>query len=483
DGESSSDDAGDVGDPTDDSADDDGDGGDGDDGDGTTGGPAGPGDAEIRIIHGAPDAPAVDIYVAGDNEPVVTGLAYGQASDYLVIPAGTYDFQVRAAGASPLDAPVYSTGDLDVPAGASISALAAGLLDTDGNNAFRVIPLVEGFDDAQPGQARVRIVHAGSDAPSVDLDVGNDGIDEIDDLMRFTETGAGGVALPAGVALRLGIRVDGATVTTFTTPELPDGGELIVVATGLLGKLPREADGFALLAIGPEGAIGFVKQDPTVYALHAGADAPEVDLCVGNTALATHFGFGEMKSTQVSPGSYDVDAYAAPSGCAGSPAISDTTPDLVAGERYLVVATGELAPAMGEPPLQLEAYRDDLTLGEDDSAVFRLVHAASAPVVDVGIVTGGMIENGNVLAAALKWPGESDELMVQPLTYQIGIASAGQPTPILPLLDFHVPVEAGQRLFVVAAGDAFPEGLEAHFRLLAVDTAASPWTVGAIDPN
>ena len=101
---------------------------------------------------------------------------------------------------------------------------------------------------------------------------------------------------------------------------------------------------------------------------------------------------------------------------------------------------------------------------------------AKSPEVDVGIVTGGQIENGNVLAANLKWPNESDELSVQPLTYQIGLAAAGQATPIHPLLDFHVPIEAGQRLFTVAAGDAFPEGFEAPFRLLAVDTATSPWS-------
>jgi hypothetical protein len=468
-----------VGDDADDDAADDGDDGD----DSTDDGNNGNGDAQIRVIHGAPDAPAVDIYVAGNDMPVISGLAYGQASEYLVIPAGAYVFQVRAAGASPLDAPVYETSELDVPAGASISALAAGLLDTDGNNAFRVIPLVEGFDDAQPGQARVRIVHAGSDAPAVDLDVGNDGSDEISDVVRFAETGAAGVALPAGANLRIGIRVDGTTVTSFTTPELPEGGELIVVATGLLAKLPRETDGFALLAVGPDGAIGFIKQDPTVYALHAGSDAPEVDLCVGDTALATHFGFGQMKSAQVAPGAYDIDAYVAPSGCAGTPAISDAVPELEAGERYLVIATGEIGFSAGEPPLQLEAYREAFTLGDDESGVFRLVHAASAPEVDVGIVTGGMIENGNVLASNLKWPNESDELSVQPLTYQIGLAGAGQPTPIQPLLDFHVPIEAGQRLFTVAAGDAFPEGFEAHFRLLAVDTASSPWSVAEILPN
>ena len=483
-GSSSDDGSADIGDDDPSAADDGDDDGDDDaSDDSTTDEPAGPGDAQLRVIHGAPDAPAVDIYVAGNEVPVITGLAYGQASDYLVIPAGPYVFQVRAAGASPLDAPVFETGELDVQAGASISALAAGLLDTDDNNAFRVIPLVEGFDGAQPGEARVRIVHAGSDAPAVDLDVGNDGTDEISDVVRFAETGAAGVALPAEQALRIGIRVDGTTVTSFTTPELPDGGELFVVATGLLGKLPRESDGFALLAVGPEGAIGFIKQDPTVYALHAGSDAPEVDLCVGNTALATHFGFGEMRSAQVSPGAYDIDAYAAPSGCAGTPAISDTTPSLAAGERYLVIATGELTPAAGEPPLQLEAYAEQFSLDGDGTGSFRLVHAASAPAVDVGIVTGGMIENGNVLAENLKWPGESEELSVPPLTYQIGLAGAGQPTPILPLLDFHVPIEQGQRLFAVAAGDAFPEHGEAHFRLLAVDTATTPWSVAAILPN
>src|SRR5687768_3379591 len=112
DGGSSSDDgAAEVADSDPTAADDGDDGdGDGDDGDdSTTDDPAGPGDAELRVIHGAPDAPAVDIYVAGDNVPVISGLAYGQASDYLVIPAGPYVFQVRAAGASPLDAPVYET--------------------------------------------------------------------------------------------------------------------------------------------------------------------------------------------------------------------------------------------------------------------------------------------------------------------------------------------------------------------------------------
>jgi hypothetical protein len=208
-----------------------------------------------------------------------------------------------------------------------------------------------------------------------------------------------------------------------------------------------------------------------------------VDLCAGNTTLASHISFGDLQAVQVPPGDYQIDAYVAPSGCVGTPALTDESGPLQAGERYLVVATGELGAAAGEPPLQLQAYIERFDVEQPTMAALRLVHAASAPEVDIGVVTGGVIENGNLLSAGLKWPGETDELMVPPLTYQLGVAGAGGSTPITPLVDFHVPVDAGQRAFVVAAGDVFPEGGEEHFRLIAVDTATSPWSVASVDPN
>lgn len=442
-----------------------------------------PGNAMIRVIHGSPDAPAVDIYVAGTDAPVISALEYGEASDWLEVPAGTYSFEVRAADTAPSDAPVYSTGNLELTDGAMIDALAAGRLDAQGGDAFRVIPLVEDFDEVGAGQTRVRIVHAGSDAPAVDLDVGNDGTNEILALQRFTETGAEGVALPAGESLQLAVNVEGTTFTSFTLPELPEGEGLIVIATGLVQQLPRETNGFALLAVSSSGSLGFIKQNPTVYALHAGPDAPEVDLCAGDTTLVSHISFGDLAAFQVPPGSYDIDAYVAPSGCKGTPALTDDSGPLQAGERYLVVATGELGASMGEPPLQLQAYIDRFDVTQPDQGALRLVHDASAPEVDVGIVTGGVIENGNVITTGLKWPDESNELMVPPLTYQIGIAGAGATPPLSPLVDFHVPIDAGQRAFVVAAGDVFPESTEQHFRLLAIDTAASPWSIATIMPN
>lgn len=435
------------------------------------------GNAMVRVIHGSPGAPAVDVYAKGSTEPLVEGLAYGQASEWLEVPAARYDFEIRPAGGSPYDAPVYSTGELELADGAVVSALAAGQLGSTGDDAFRVVPLVEGFDDAALDQTQVRIVHAGSDAPAVSIDVHDDGSDEVVGLGRFADTGAAGLGVPADTRLQLAIGAGGERVTAFTTPELPEGETLLVIATGLLGKLPRETDGFSLLVVGSQGSLGFIQQNPVVYALHASPDAPEVDLCAGDVALASHLEFGGLARTQVPPGSYDIDFFAAPSNCAGTPVTSDVTGELEAGERYLAIATGELQPEAGEPPLQLVAFREGFELDDSDAAIFSVVHAASAPSVDVGLVTGTTIEGGNLLEAGLKWPQSSEAFAVQPFTYQIGLAASGSPMPLTPVVSYHVDAYAGLRAFMVAAGDLAPDGVEAGFRLLAVDTAATPWTV------
>jgi hypothetical protein len=53
--------------------------------------------ARIRVIHTSPDAPAVDIAVKG-GDVLVPNLAFPTASDYLTVPAGSYDLEVRLAG-------------------------------------------------------------------------------------------------------------------------------------------------------------------------------------------------------------------------------------------------------------------------------------------------------------------------------------------------------------------------------------------------
>ncbi|MCS6839540.1 MAG: DUF4397 domain-containing protein [Roseiflexus sp.] len=57
------------------------------------------GKAHVRVIHFSPDAPAVDIKVAG-GPTLISNLAFPKASNYIPVDAGSYDLQVTPAGAT-----------------------------------------------------------------------------------------------------------------------------------------------------------------------------------------------------------------------------------------------------------------------------------------------------------------------------------------------------------------------------------------------
>src|SRR4051794_34835497 len=62
------------------------------------------GNAKVRAVHGAPSAPAVDVYVTEPGAdiatviPVLTSVPFGAASDYLSVPAGDYQVRITPAG-------------------------------------------------------------------------------------------------------------------------------------------------------------------------------------------------------------------------------------------------------------------------------------------------------------------------------------------------------------------------------------------------
>jgi hypothetical protein len=442
-----------------------------------------PGMAMIRAIHASADAPSVDVYVKGSPAPVVTGLAYGQTSGWIAVAKGSYELELRVAPSKPTDPIVYKTGSVAVDDGAMISAIAAGLVGTiDTSASFRIVPLVEKFDTVPGGKALVRAVHAGADAPDVDLDVNNDdpSTPEVRGLARFADTGAAGVAVPAGESLAVGIARDAARVTAFTTPKLPSGGQLLLIATGLLANLPRDKAGFSILAIGPNGSVGFIKQDPVIYALHASPDAPAVDAFVGTSEIFDDLSFGEIsKPIQVPPGEHRVDFFATSPGSERpdtKPAAVANTGALVAGERYLAAATGFL----GNQSFQLAAYREGFDVS-DDKAVLRAVHASpDAPAVDIGLLSSGEI--ATVLFSDLTFTRASDDrgLAANPGHTVVGVGATKSPDPVA---TFTIPATSGLRAFTVAAGALSPAPGQKSFRLLLVDTARSPWTATTLFPH
>lgn len=92
--------------------------------------------AQIRVVHLSADAPAVDVAPDG-AEPIVAALEYPDATDYLTVPAGDYDLEVRPAGTMDV---ALQLDPLTLEAGKSYSAFAIGSL---AGGTLTVLPAVD----------------------------------------------------------------------------------------------------------------------------------------------------------------------------------------------------------------------------------------------------------------------------------------------------------------------------------------------------
>lgn len=91
------------------------------------------GQARVRIFHASPDAPAVDIKLAGTATNVLAGAEFGDYG-YVEVPAGTYRFDITPAGSSTV---VYTTPALRFESGWVYTLTAAGLLGAEGSFAVQ----------------------------------------------------------------------------------------------------------------------------------------------------------------------------------------------------------------------------------------------------------------------------------------------------------------------------------------------------------
>jgi hypothetical protein len=95
-------------------------------------------EVRLRVIHLSPDAPAVD--VEGDGKPLVADLGFGDASEYLTVPAGSSTLRVTPTGeTNPVGTfPVSLTG------GTVVTAFAVGLITTiDPSQAFDLVTAID----------------------------------------------------------------------------------------------------------------------------------------------------------------------------------------------------------------------------------------------------------------------------------------------------------------------------------------------------
>lgn len=82
------------------------------------------GQTAIRVVHTSPNTPGVDVAVRG-GAVVITNLVFPNASGYLTVPAGTYNFDVRPTGTTTVALPLNNVA---LEAGKVYTVFAVGLL-------------------------------------------------------------------------------------------------------------------------------------------------------------------------------------------------------------------------------------------------------------------------------------------------------------------------------------------------------------------
>lgn len=158
------------------------------------------GSVRARVVHAAPDAPQVDVYVTAPgtdlaNETALGTFSFGEDLGPVEVAAGDYQIRVTAAGDA--TAVVYDSGTVALADGANLTLTA---VENTGTGASPIsLALLDGTASAEILDANtpadLRVVHVSADAPDVDVVVNDDFANPLVNDLPFP-TSSGFVSVP-----------------------------------------------------------------------------------------------------------------------------------------------------------------------------------------------------------------------------------------------------------------------------------------------
>ncbi|HRH64036.1 MAG TPA: DUF4397 domain-containing protein, partial [Bacteroidia bacterium] len=317
-----------------------------------------PGNTDFVAIHGASDAPTVDV-VARNVGTLVDNAAYSAITPYITVPAASYTLDVTLAAGSPIVASY--TADLSTLGGGSAVVFASGFLAPAANQNGPAFGLFAALANGtvitlpQVSLARLQVIHNAADpaAASVDVYV-NDSL-LLNDFAFRTATPF--IDVPAGVVLNIGVAAGNSTSVNDTLKNfqvtLANGGSYLAVANGVLTP--------ANFALNPDGAsTAFtlflqdqMRESATTNAvdfrvIHGASDAPTVDVLAGTGNLVNDASYSNITPyISVPASSYTLNITP---GNNNSVIVAsfDANLSTLGGKSAIILASGFLTPAANQ---------------------------------------------------------------------------------------------------------------------------------------
>lgn len=249
------------------------------------------GNTDVLVLHGATDAPTVDVVEVGAGAgTIVNDVSYGSFSDYLPLLTTDYALQIRTESGTAIvaeySAPLAALSLTD----SALVVLASGFLDPSMNSngpvfgLYVALPgggnLVE-LPSAPISTSYVQVIHNAADTAASMVDVWLNDTKLLQDFAFRTATEF--IDAPAGTPITLSVQPPASTDTVGAlykiTTTLTGGDTYILIANGMVstsGYSPLQAFGLDIFATGQQEAEDPSKTDVLVY--HGSTDAPTVDV-------------------------------------------------------------------------------------------------------------------------------------------------------------------------------------------------------------
>ncbi|MBK9319696.1 MAG: DUF4397 domain-containing protein [Bacteroidetes bacterium] len=353
---------------------------------------------DLAVLHGATDAPAVDVY-ARNVAQLIDSITYTSLQGYINVPAADYLLDITPAAGSPIIATYFAP--LSGLTGGAAVVFASGFLDPANNQngeafgLFAALPngTVIALNDTS--NSRLQVIHNSADPAASTVDIYVNGGLLLNDFAFRAATPY--IDVPSGVVINIGVAPGTSSSVNDTLVNIPvtlmNGATYVAIASGVLNPASFAVNpdavptGFQLILSDGMRESANNAGEVDFRVLHGATDAPGVDVAARNVAtLVNGASYTDFTGyINVPANTYLLDVKAA-----GTNTIvaSFTAPlSLIPDQSAVVFASGFLNPATnqnGEAFGLFAALADGsvVTFPATSAARLQVIHNCADPVAD-----------------------------------------------------------------------------------------------------